>query len=619
MRRDQDQGSLRTTSRRWRWFRAAVLVAVDAAAWAAALMLTTWARLEFEVTALDNWGVATVAMVAVGAQVVWGVVAGLYPGRWRLGSFYEAGAVGIGGVIIGVALVGWMVAVADRLVPMSVAIAGPAVFVLFALAPRFVARWWRERQARSHHHRPHRALIYGAGEAGHEVADALLRDPNAELLPVGYLDDDPRKQRLRVNGCRVLGDRAALPRVARTVGADTVVVAMPSAGRAAVAAVAREARTAGLEVLIVPPLARMLSTGIDPMTLRQISFSDFLGRDPVRLDVDAMADFVANRRVLVTGAGGSIGSHLCAAITRFDPKALFMLDRDENALHATQLRLEGRALLDSDCLVVGNIRDQRRLHAVFEQCTPEVVFHAAALKHVSFLERYPDEAVKTNVLGTANVLAAAALVGVDRFVNVSTDKAADPVNVLGMTKRIGEMLTAWYADNGMESVSVRFGNVLGSSGSVVPIFREQIRRGGPVTVTDPEVTRFFMTIEEAAFLVVNAAALAGDGEVMVLDMGDPVRIVDLARSLIDELAPGSDIEVVFTGLRPGEKLHEVLVGAGDRPLGRRAEGINGYAVPPLPPDILEGLDPDDVATLRDRLGWIIDRFASAVRTTHDLD
>jgi FlaA1/EpsC-like NDP-sugar epimerase len=284
----------------------------------------------------------------------------------------------------------------------------------------------------------------------------------------------------------------------------------------------------------------------------------------------------------VTGAGGSIGSELCRQLHKFEPAALIMLDRDESALHGVQLSLEGHALLDRPELVVADIRDSERLAAVFARHRPEVVFHTAALKHLPLLEMHPDEAIKTNITGTLNVLLAAQQHGASRFVNVSTDKAADPTSVLGYSKRITERLTAWAAGrSAMVPISVRFGNVLGSRGSVLTTFLQQLRCGGPVTVTDPEVTRYFMTVAEAVRLVVQAGAIGRPGEVLVLDMGEPVRIVDMVRHLMASV-PGR-VELVFSGLRPGEKLHEVLLGADehdDRPLHPL---ISQVPVPPLEP------------------------------------
>jgi FlaA1/EpsC-like NDP-sugar epimerase len=301
--------------------------------------------------------------------------------------------------------------------------------------------------------------------------------------------------------------------------------------------------------------------------VRDIDVQDLLGRGAVETDLASIAGYVTGRRVLVTGAGGSIGSELCRQLHTYGPAELIMLDRDESALHAVQLAIHGKALLDSTDVVLADIRDRSAIDRVFLDRKPDVVFHAAALKHLPMLEQYPSEAVKTNVLGTANVLEAATMVGVERFVNISTDKAADPTSVLGYSKRVAERLTAAVAgDNPGCYLSVRFGNVLGSRGSVLTSFASQIANGGPVTVTHPEVTRYFMTVQEAVQLVIQAAAIGDDGEVLILDMGEPVRILDVAKQLIAQ--SGADADIVFTGLRDGEKLHEHLYGSGetgDRP------------------------------------------------------
>jgi dTDP-glucose 4,6-dehydratase len=292
--------------------------------------------------------------------------------------------------------------------------------------------------------------------------------------------------------------------------------------------------------------------------IRPVSESDLLGRRPADIDADSIAGYITGKRVLVTGAGGSIGSELCRQLARFEPAALLKLDRDESGLHGVQLSIHGRALLDGDDLLLADIRDRERIFEVFEQSQPDVVFHAAALKHLPLLEAAPQEGWKTNVVGTQNILDAAEHIGVTHFVNVSTDKAANPTSVLGYTKRLTERLTA---QKGVEApgtyVSVRFGNVLGSRGSVLPAFREQAQRGGPITVTHPDITRYFMLVEEAALLVVNAGAIGRDGEILVLDMGEPIKIVDVAQRFADQHHP--PLEIVFTGLRPGEKLHEDLV------------------------------------------------------------
>ncbi|MBN9620171.1 MAG: polysaccharide biosynthesis protein, partial [Actinobacteria bacterium] len=320
-----------------------------------------------------------------------------------------------------------------------------------------------------------------------------------------------------------------------------------------------------------------------------LDVEDVIGRRPVDTDVRSIAQYVTGRRVLVTGAGGSIGSELCRQLHRYGPAELIMLDRDESALHAVELSIFGRALLQSPEIVLVDIRDHAALNDVFVEHQPHVVFHAAALKHLPLLERYPHEALKSNVYGTLNVLRAAEANGVEHFVNISTDKAANPTSALGHSKRLAERLTAWFAarSDGPQFLSVRFGNVLGSRGSVLHAFAAQIEGGGPVTVTDPDVSRFFMTIPEACQLVIQAGAIGRGGEALVLDMGEPVKILDVASRMV--AMSGKEVEIVFTGLREGEKLHEELLGdddgLGERPLHPL---ISHVTVPPL--------DPSDIPT-----------------------
>ena len=333
----------------------------------------------------------------------------------------------------------------------------------------------------------------------------------------------------------------------------------------------------------MPSFDAIVRLGLNVGDIRDVAMADFLYRDEVDIDNEAIEQYISGKRVLVTGAGGSIGSVLCRRLREFSPSALVMLDHDENALHALQLRHEGRALLDDPNLVLCDIRDARALESVFSAHEPEVVFHAAAHKHVPFLERFPEEAVKTNVLGTTNVLDAARRHDVERFINISSDKAADPISVLGTTKRIAERITAGV-DSGTPGtyLSVRFGNVLGSAGSVIPTFADQIRNGEPVTVTHPEATRYFMTTDEAVLLVLQAAAVGRGGDVLVLDMGDPIRIADLPARLSAVIHPDAPPpEIVFTGLRPGEKLHETLVSASDEELDHPHEHVSRYRVPAL--------------------------------------
>ncbi|GAA3340739.1 hypothetical protein GCM10017714_21770 [Curtobacterium pusillum] len=320
--------------------------------------------------------------------------------------------------------------------------------------------------------------------------------------------------------------------------------------------------------------------------LDSLDLHGLVGTRPTAADLDGVDGLVRGRRILVTGAGGSIGSELCRQLARFEPAEIIMLDRDETALQHVQVSVSGHGLLDTRDVVLADIRDADAIRGILLSRRPDVVFHAAALKHLPMLEQYPDEAWKTNVLGTRNVLHAAVAARVPTLVNISTDKAANPTSVLGQTKRIAERLTAWTAaETGLDYVSVRFGNVLGSRGSMIPLFADLIRAGRPVTVTHPDATRYFMTIPEACNLVIQAAAIAEPGEVLVLDMGEPVRILDVARRMIAALGGSSDI--VFTGLRPGEKLHEELIGAGETERRPVHPKITHASVPPLAPAALD--------------------------------
>ena len=426
------------------------------------------------------------------------------------------------------------------------------------------------------------ALVLGVGSAGTQLVANMLADPDSPYLPVGLLDDDPAKRHLRIQGIPVLGNRTALRAAVAQTEAEVLVIAIPSAKSELFRDVSESARALGLKVKVLPSLQGILEGKVGLQDLRDIDVTDLLGRDPVDTDVEACAGYLRGKRVLVTGAGGSIGSELCRQLVRFDPEKLLMLDRDESALHSLQLSMTGMAMLDTDDVILADIRDPEALREAFQRHRPQVVFHAAALKHLPMLEQYPEEAWKTNVLGTANVLEAARDGEVEVFVNISTDKAANPVQRAGLLQAHRRAAHGRVAhETPGKFVSVRFGNVLGSRGSVLPAFAEQIARGGPVTVTDPDVTRFFMMIPEACELVIQAAAIGHDGEALVLDMGQPVRILDVAQQMI-EISGRKDIEIVFTGLRDGEKMHEELMSEAEGHRRTSHELIDATDVPPLP-------------------------------------
>ncbi|MFT7476670.1 MAG: FlaA1/EpsC-like NDP-sugar epimerase [Verrucomicrobiales bacterium] len=499
----------------------------------------------------------------------------------------------------------WFLAVTvAAIIGVTVAIGLLAPF--FALCLMILVRGFRRRSIEHHrrsglsHLAKQTVVVFGAGDGGAQLIRAMLGDAASTYVPVALLDDDPAKRNLRIQGVPVRGNRSDLAAVIAETGCSVFVIAIPTAGSSTIGGVAAEAESLGLDVRVLPPIQELVDGIVSLADLREMTEADLLGRRTIDTDVDAIATYLRGQRVLVTGAGGSIGSELCRQIERFDPSHLIMLDRDESALHAVQMSLEGRALLDSRNLVVADIRDGDRIAEVFAEHDPSVVFHAAAMKNLSLLEMYVEEGWKTNVLGTNNVLRASAKAGVLRFVNISTDKATDPTSVLGYTKRIAEQLTSWYANRSRgDWVSVRFGNVLGSRGSMLPAFRAQVEAGGPITVTHPDVTRFFMTPEQACQLVIHAGAIGHRGEVLVLDMGDPVRILDVAKRLA--AAAPDQIDIVFTGLRPGEKLHEDLISENEFDIRRAHPLISHVSVPAFRPTQLALFDTTSNQTARDSL------------------
>ena len=563
--------------------RFALQASFDALMWGAAVVLGTMLRYEFAFAKLEAGPIALVAVVGAATQIGLGRAVGLYIHRWRYATFEEAL-----GLVETVVLVTASVALLDAFVlghavPVAAAImAGPLSFMGMC-SGRFAWRFYLERSRRPGAVDSEGVLVFGAGEGGSQIIQAMLSHSQSPYIPVALLDDNLDLRNLRIKSVRVRGGREQIATVAERLGVTTMIIAIPSASSELIRELVALADAADIKTLVLPPVGDLFGSGIQLGDIRPLTEADFLGRREINTDIDAVAHYLTGKRVLVTGAGGSIGSELCRQLHRFAPQSVVMLDRDESALQAVQMSIEGRSLLDTRTLVVACIRDRERLREVFEEHRPSVVFHAAALKHLSLLEMYPEEGFKTNVVGTQNLLEVAAEFDVTTFVNISTDKAADATSALGRTKRLAECLTAHAGHtNDGAFLSVRFGNVLGSRGSVLPLFRAQIERGGPVTVTDPEVTRFFMTIEEACQLVIQAGAIGNNGEVMVLDMGEPVRIVDLAKRLIAESS--RPIDIVYTGLRPGEKLHEDLFG-GDELAGESSHPlISRVDVPAMSPE-----------------------------------
>jgi len=570
---------------------------IDGAGWVVGLLLALVVRYDGLDGFSNNgaWGglVAAGALAVVLSAVITAVVRKRY-GRTVFGSFEDVRRLTVVNAAVAVCLLMVNRFFTPRLVPDSVVLGGLVAACVFSFGARYTWRLWYERRSRPGKD-AERVLVFGAGEGGEQTITAMLRDPESPYLPVALLDDDPAKKGLLVRGVPVVGGRGAIAATAQRKRATSLVIAVPGAGSSLIREVADLGTDVGLSVRVLPRVAELFGAPIGVDDIRPLTENDLLGRAAIDTDVDAIAGYLHGRRVLVTGAGGSIGSEICRQVTRFGPAELVALDRDESALHALQLDLDGRAMLDTRNLVVADIRDRLRMAQVMQEHQPQVVFHAAALKHLPLLEMHPNEAVKSNVFGTKNVLDAAGAVGVERFVNISTDKAAEPISALGCSKRLAEGLTAAAAHTYSGTfLSVRFGNVLGSRGSVLTAFDAQIARGGPVTVTHPDVTRYFMTITESVQLVVQAGALGNDGEALVLDMGEPVRIADVAKQLIKQ-SP-RPVDIVYTGLRPGEKLNEVLLAEGEDDHRPAHPLISHVRVPPLADVVLDsfvGLETDD--------------------------
>lgn len=561
-------------------YRCGLLSITDAGAWVMALVVATAARYDLAV-AEPAWD--HVAWFAAGAAVLQGAIGlatGLYRGKRRIGSFEEVALVAANCASVTLVLLFATLAIASRPLPIGAVLLGGVVALALMGAARWGWRRWSEAHRRPDPQQARRLVVLGAGQAAESLLSTMLTDPESPYLPVALLDDDPAKSNLRVRGVPVRGTRADLPEVVAATRADAVLVAIPRADRTLLSEVHHAASTAGVDVLVLPPLPASLARAADAADVRPLDETDLLGRQTVETDLAQIAGYLTDKRVLITGAGGSIGSELARQVAQLEPAQLLLSDRDESALSGTQLSLHRIGALDAPGVVLADVRDRDRMLEVFATHRPQVVFHAAALKHVPCLETHPREAVKTNVDGTAHVLEAARRTDVERFVNVSTDKAADPVNVLGATKRIAERFTAEAATatDGV-FVSVRFGNVLGSRGSVLEVFRAQAAAGGPITVTHPQATRYFMTVSEAVQLIIQAAVIGDGGEVLVLDMGEPVTIAELAAQVAAE--HGDGIAITYTGLRAGEKLHEQLLSTDEAGVARRHPLINHVTVPGL--------------------------------------
>ena len=420
-------------------------------------------------------------------------------------------------------------------------------------------------------------LIVGAGDAGEQILRSIQASGNSSYLPVGFVDDSPAKRGVIIHNLKVLGKISEIPKIAKEHQIEEMIIALPSAGSKAVREAVEMGRKAGLKkVKIIPSITELINGEVSIGKIKEVEIEDLLGREPVSLDTRAIENFIQNKVVLITGAAGSIGSELCRQVAKFRPSQLLLLDQDETGIFNISEELKNRFPRLKISPLVADIQDEEKINQIFNNYHPNVIFHAAAYKHVPLMELHPDEAMKNNILGTKIVAESAIKYGVEKFIFVSTDKAVNPTSVMGATKRVGEMICQnLNQKNSTKFISVRFGNVLDSRGSVIPIFREQIKKGGPVEVTHPEMKRYFMMTSEACLLVMEAGAMGRGGEVFVLDMGEPVKILDLAKEMIrlSGFEPDKDIPIVFTGVRPGEKLFEEILTAEEGTLATQNQKI----------------------------------------------
>ncbi|MCM3709221.1 polysaccharide biosynthesis protein [Sporosarcina luteola] len=412
-----------------------------------------------------------------------------------------------------------------------------------------------------------RVMIIGAGQAGMMVARQLLNNPESGMKPILFLDDDRSKKGLELYGIKIVGNTRHIEENAQDNNIDKIIIAIPSMARHELTELMKQCVATGVRTQMIPRIEDLMTGKVSVNDIRDVKIEDLLGRDEVQLDMKAIEKKLTNKSILITGAGGSIGSEICRQVNRFTPKKIILLGHGENSIYLIERELREKVSPETEIVpVIADVKDRQRIFDIVSEHHPDVIYHAAAHKHVPLMEANPMEAVKNNIFGTKNVAEAADTFGIPHFVLVSTDKAVNPPNVMGATKRFAEMVVQNLAKNSKTKfAAVRFGNVLGSRGSVVPLFKTQIAAGGPVTVTDPRMTRYFMTIPEASRLVIQAGTLASGGEVFVLDMGEPVKIVDLAKNLIRLSGYAeNEIEIKYSGIRPGEKLYEELLNESER-------------------------------------------------------
>ncbi|RII29451.1 MAG: nucleoside-diphosphate sugar epimerase [Geobacter sp.] len=495
------------------------------------------------------------------------MVTGFYNSLWRYASLQDGIEI-FKGVTLSSVLAVFVILFLRQFAPIPRSVFLLDWFLLFALiaASRLIWRIYRESYVITKSCDGPRALIVGAGEAGSLLLKEIRRHPHTTYNVVGFVDDDPDKRGMKLHGVPVLGTTKQLRVLILANEIEDVIIAMPSADSKSIRSIVDSCKNANVTFKTLPSIGELIDGTLTISQIKKIEIEDLLGREPVVLDRELIGGYLTGKRVLITGAAGSIGSEICRQVVQFRPEKLILLEQAETPLYEIEKELAVRYPNLRILPLIADVRDRTKIFTIFEEFAPEVVFHAAAYKHVPLMEYNPAQAVLNNVFGSRNVADAAHLFKVSNMVMISTDKAVNPVNVMGATKRVAEIyIQALSRTSTTKFTTVRFGNVLGSNGSVIPLFKEQIARGGPVTVTDKRIIRYFMTIPEATQLVLQAGSIGSGSEILVLDMGEPVRIVDLAEQLIrlSGLIPYEDIDIIFTGLRPGEKLFEELLIEGE--------------------------------------------------------
>ncbi len=572
-----------------------IIIAADIALVITAYIGAFLLRLNFDInTPSVIYSIKHTILIVVLAKIFLFYFFNLYRGMWRYTGIVDLVNL-IKATTVSELLITFAIYQMRVFSPRSIVIIDWCLTVIFIGGSRLFIRWYYWQSAQNgdskqskpwtqllsgikKNKKAKKLLIVGAGDAGERLLRGINANSKINYQPVGFLDDDPGKANKLLHGVPVLGDTTILTEVAARYAVDEVLIAIPFATHKKIRQIVEDCKEAGVDFKIVPNLTEIMDGKISINSVREVAYRDLLGREPVKLDENRIARTLLEKNILVTGAAGSIGSELCRQIARFKPSRLILYERAESPLYDLEMELAHHFPQLNIVPVLGDIQNVEELFKTFSAYHPQVVFHAAAYKHVPMMEKHPWEAVKNNIGGTRNLLQVTERFRAERFVLVSTDKAVNPSSVMGATKKVAEELVRLYASKRKSRTKymvVRFGNVLGSVGSVVPLFRKQIKRGGPVTVTHPEITRYFMSIPEACQLILQAGAMGNGGEIFVLNMGKPIKILDIAEDVIrlSGFEPYEDIEIKFIGLRPGEKLHEELVGEDEEVMVSEHEKI----------------------------------------------